>query len=58
MNCAWEGPKFVKAIPYECIADIPFTKPKNPISCNKRIGARLYSNDVPDSQLLKPRLEE
>ena len=58
LDCAWKSPRFVETIPYARIADIPFTKPKTRISCNKRRGAHLYSDDIPDSELPEPRLEE
>ena len=56
MDCAWKGPTFVETIPYARISDIPFSKPKPRISCNKKRG-HLYSDSVPDSALPEPRVE-
>ena len=44
----------IEAIPYARIMDIPFTKPKSLISCNRKRGAHLYSDEFSVVNLLQP----
>jgi len=43
----WKEPTFVDAIPYLPIAELPLSKPKPTISCNKRRGAHHLSDITP-----------
>jgi len=56
--CMWKEPHLVKAIPYARIMDIPFTKPKESISTNRKRGAHLYSDSVPLADLPQQTLED
>ena len=53
-DCRWKEPRLVEAIPYARIIDIPFTKPKSLISCNRKRGAHLYSDEVSVVDLPQP----
>ena len=53
-DCKWKEPRLVETIPYARIMDIPFTKPKSLISCNRKRGAHLYSDEVPVIHLPQP----
>ena len=47
IGCVWKEPHLVETIPYTRIMDIPFTKPKGSISCNRKRGAHLYNDSLP-----------
>lgn len=53
-DCRWKEPRLVETIPYARIMDIPFIKPKGLISCNRKRGAHLYSDEVPIVDLPQP----
>ena len=53
-DCKWKKPRLVETIPYARIMDIPFTKPKSLISCNRKRGAHLYSDEFPVVDLPQP----
>ena len=46
-SCMWKEPTFVDAIPYLPISELPLSKPKPRISCNKRRGAHHLSDITP-----------
>jgi len=46
-SCMQKKPTFVDAIPYLPIAELPLSKPKSTISCNKRRGAHHLSDITP-----------
>ena len=46
-DCRWKEPRLVEAMPYARIMDIPFTKPKSLISCNRKRGAHSIVVKIP-----------
>jgi len=56
--CMWNEPHLVEALPYTRIMDIPFTKPKESISTNRKRGAHLYSDSVPLTDLPQQTLKD
>ena len=46
-SCMWKEPTFVDAIPYSLISELPLSKPKPVINCNKRRGAHHLSDIIP-----------
>ena len=51
-----EEPRVIDSILYSPIANLPFTKPKSRIECNRKRGAHLYNDTVLLSDL--PQLEQ
>jgi len=51
LNCTWNIPSTVAAIPYARVSDLPFTIPKPKVHCNKKKGAHLYVDTLPDNEL-------
>ena len=53
VGCTWKEPTMIDAIPYLPIAQLPLSKPKPRISCNRKRGAHHLSSITPLTDLLQ-----
>jgi len=53
IGCIWKEPTMIDAIPYLPIAQLPFSKPKLRISCNRKREAHHLNSITPLTDLLQ-----